>query len=72
MSLKRLYRNQHAGNQHANHLILRQPEGPRWLLTWALDLWPGDRAPAGAAEPCALGGRSVKAPAARDALCWAL
>lgn len=54
------------------HLILRRPDGPRWLLTWALDLWPGDRALAAAAEPCDLAGRSVRALAPQDALCHTL
>jgi hypothetical protein len=56
----------------ANHLVLRPLEGPRWLLTWALDLWPGDGGLTAAAASCDLGGRSVKALAPRDALCWAL
>jgi hypothetical protein len=56
----------------ANHLALRPPEGACWLLTWGLDLWPGDRLLRAAAEPRDIGGHRVLALAPKDALCYAL
>lgn len=56
----------------AHHLILRPGDGPRWLLSWGLDLWPGTRALTPEAAPRDLGGRGVLALAPRDALCFAL
>lgn len=55
-----------------HELVLRPPQGPRWLLTWRLDLWLDEQAARAAAEPCDFGSRKVLALAPHDALGFVL